>query len=168
MRRPQHTIFVFHRRQRNRSRDIRHGAPCGRYDLRRGLVQDAVIVSLQPDANFFVSYHVFSLTPSGSSGRKDLAARYKPFRSAGLWAGCRAGLPPAIGLQRRRRYSYCTISLMVPAPTVCPPSRMAKRRPFSIATGVISSITSCTLSPGITISVPEGSSATPVTSVVRK
>ena len=66
------------------------------------------------------------------------------------------------------RHSYCTISEIVPAPTVCPPSRMAKRKPFSIATGVISSITSCTLSPGITISVPEGSSATPVTSVVRK
>src|SRR5947208_14718312 len=71
MRRPQHTIFVFHRRQRNRSRDIRHGAPCGRYDLRRGLVQDAVIVSLQPDANFFVSYHVFSLTPPGDPGGKN-------------------------------------------------------------------------------------------------
>jgi hypothetical protein len=64
--------------------------------------------------------------------------------------------------------SYCTISEIVPAPTVCPPSRMAKRKPFSMATGVISSITSCTLSPGITISVPLGSSATPVTSVVRK
>ena len=36
-----------------------------------------------------------------------------------------------------------------------------------MATGVISSIR-LTLSPGITISVPAGSSATPVTSVVRK
>jgi hypothetical protein len=63
---------------------------------------------------------------------------------------------------------YCTISAMVPAPTVCPPSRMAKRKPFSIATGVISSITRLTLSPGITISVPAGNSATPVTSVVRR
>jgi hypothetical protein len=63
---------------------------------------------------------------------------------------------------------YVTISAIVPAPTVCPPSRMAKRNPFSIATGVINSITSETLSPGITISVPAGNSATPVTSVVRK
>ena len=47
-------------------------------------------------------------------------------------------------------------------------SRMAKRNPFSRATGVINSIASCTLSPGITISTPAGSSATPVTSVVRK
>src|SRR3954464_5818658 len=64
--------------------------------------------------------------------------------------------------------SYLMISLMVPAPTVLPPSRMAKRSPFSIATGVISSMVSATLSPGITISVPSGNSATPVTSVVRK
>jgi len=65
-------------------------------------------------------------------------------------------------------YGYCTISEIVPAPTVCPPSRIAKRKPFSIATGVISSITRLTLSPGITISVPAGNSATPVTSVVRR
>ena len=64
--------------------------------------------------------------------------------------------------------SYWMISLIVPAPTVLPPSRIANRSPFSIATGVISSIVNATLSPGITISVPLGSSATPVTSVVRK
>src|SRR3954469_18078848 len=41
--------------------------------------------------------------------------------------------------------SYLIISLMAPAPTVRPPSRMAKRRPFSMATGVISSTFSSTL-----------------------
>ena len=55
-----------------------------------------------------------------------------------------------------------------PAPTVLPPSRMAKRRPCSIAIGVISVTTIFTLSPGITISVPLGNSTDPVTSVVRK
>ena len=60
------------------------------------------------------------------------------------------------------------ISEMVPAPTVLPPSRMAKRRPFSMATGVPSVMSSEMLSPGITISVPSGSFADPVTSVVRK
>ena len=45
---------------------------------------------------------------------------------------------------------------------------MAKRRPCSIAIGVISVTTIFTLSPGITISVPLGSSTAPVTSVVRK
>src|SRR5260370_40045335 len=40
-----------------------------------------------------------------------------------------------------------------PAPTVLPPSRMAKRRPCSIAIGAISSTTILMLSPGITIVV---------------
>ena len=60
------------------------------------------------------------------------------------------------------------ISEIVPAPTVRPPSRIAKRRPFSIATGVCSVISRPMLSPGITISVPSGNFAEPVTSVVRK
>src|SRR5215472_11480323 len=59
---------------------------------------------------------------------------------------------------------YLMISDTVPAPTVRPPSRIAKRKPLSIATGVISSTVNVTLSPGITISVPSGSCATPVTS----
>ena len=63
---------------------------------------------------------------------------------------------------------YETISVTVPAPTVRPPSRIAKRSPLSMATGVINSTSSATLSPGITISMPSGSFATPVTSVVRK
>src|SRR5687767_9695062 len=61
-----------------------------------------------------------------------------------------------------------TTSVTVPAPTVRPPSRIANRTPFSIAIGAISSASRFTLSPGITISTPPGSVATPVTSVVRK
>jgi len=63
---------------------------------------------------------------------------------------------------------YSMILATTPAPTVRPPSRIAKRSPSSIAIGAISSTTICTLSPGITISVPSGSSTAPVTSVVRK
>jgi hypothetical protein len=66
------------------------------------------------------------------------------------------------------RKSYSTTSETVPAPTVRPPSRIAKRNPFSIAMGAINSISIATLSPGITISTPAGRCATPVTSVVRK
>ncbi len=55
-----------------------------------------------------------------------------------------------------------------PAPTVRPPSRMAKRSFSSIAIGTISATSTVTLSPGITISVPSGSVTIPVTSVVRK
>src|SRR6266542_3743423 len=52
---------------------------------------------------------------------------------------------------------YSTISATTPAPTVRPPSRIANRSSFSIATGVISSIDIWMLSPGITISTPSGS-----------
>jgi len=55
-----------------------------------------------------------------------------------------------------------------PAPTVRPPSRIAKRRPSSMAIGAIRVTLILTLSPGITISTPSGSSQEPVTSVVRK
>src|SRR5258708_22309084 len=64
--------------------------------------------------------------------------------------------------------AYSMISVTAPAPTVCPPSRIANRRPFSKATGVISVTSQLTLSPGITISTPAGSFMSPVTSVVRK
>ena len=65
--------------------------------------------------------------------------------------------------------SYYSIMLVTtPAPTVRPPSRMAKRRPSSMAMGVISSMVIWTLSPGMTISTPSSSSMTPVTSVVRR
>src|SRR5688500_13805632 len=65
-------------------------------------------------------------------------------------------------------HRYCRLSVTTPAPTVRPPSRMAKRSSRSMATGMISSIDIVTLSPGITISVPGGIVHTPVTSVVRK
>jgi len=65
-------------------------------------------------------------------------------------------------------HSYSMMLVTTPAPTVRPPSRIAKRSFSSIAIGVISSIVTAMLSPGITISVPSGRDTTPVTSVVRK
>src|SRR5437763_6623156 len=61
-----------------------------------------------------------------------------------------------------------SILVTTPAPTVLPPSRIAKRRPSSQAIGDTSSTSILMLSPGITISVPAGSVVVPVTSVVRK
>lgn len=55
-----------------------------------------------------------------------------------------------------------------PEPTVLPPSRIAKRRPSSMAIGTRSSTLISTLSPGITISRPPNRLAVPVTSVVLK
>ena len=63
--------------------------------------------------------------------------------------------------------SYLTILETTPEPTVLPPSRIAKRRPSSMATGLMSSTVIVTWSPGMTISTPAGSSMEPVTSVVR-
>ena len=65
-------------------------------------------------------------------------------------------------------YPYSRIFATTPAPTVRPPSRIAKRNPSSIAIGAINVTTIWILSPGITISVPSGNSTAPVTSVVRK
>jgi len=65
-------------------------------------------------------------------------------------------------------FTYSTISVTTPAPTVWPPSRIANRSSCSIAIGVISSTFKLTLSPGITISVPSGRIIAPVTSVVLK
>jgi len=62
---------------------------------------------------------------------------------------------------------YSMILLMTPAPTVRPPSRMAKRLPASSATGTINLTCKLTRSPGMTISTPSGSCTAPVTSMVR-
>ena len=66
------------------------------------------------------------------------------------------------------RKNYAMILATTPAPTVRPPSRIAKRRPSSMATGLIRVAMKLMLSPGITISTPSFSSTAPVTSVVRK
>src|SRR5215210_5094341 len=68
----------------------------------------------------------------------------------------------------QHKVRYSTISVTTPAPTVLPPSLMAKFNPSSIAIGEISSTFITVLSPGITISTPSSSLISPVTSVVRK
>ena len=68
----------------------------------------------------------------------------------------------------KQKRDYPNISEMTPAPTVCPPSRMANLSSFSMAIGVISSAVTVTESPGMTISTSLGSWMTPVTSVVLK
>src|SRR5437764_9574691 len=66
VRRPQHAILVLHRGQRNGPRHLGAGAARRLHDLAGGLVEHAVIVGLQPDANS-LSYHISSL--------KELAVR---------------------------------------------------------------------------------------------
>src|SRR5438552_3130907 len=80
--RAQHAVLVLHRRQRNRARDLRAGAPSGVDNLTRGLVQDAIVVRLKPYANSFFSNHVALSSLSRLTGRKELAAGCKPLKSA--------------------------------------------------------------------------------------
>ncbi len=61
---------------------------------------------------------------------------------------------------------YATILVTTPAPTVLPPSRIAKRLLSSRAIGPTSLTLKVTVSPGITISTPSASVTSPVTSVV--
>ena len=68
----------------------------------------------------------------------------------------------------REEGPYFRILVTRPAPTVRPPSRIANRKPSSIAIGAINSTVISVLSPGIHISVPAGRTMLPVTSVVRK
>src|SRR5512145_505576 len=126
--------------QRDRPAHLRAG-PLGRVDdLARGRIQHAMIEGLEPDS-YVLALHGAPALPQTPE--------------APDWSGA-----PLT--------SYSMILVTTPAPTVRPPSRMAKRSFSSIAIGVISSTVTATLSPGITISVPSGSATTPVTSVVRK
>src|SRR5262249_33948161 len=77
-------------------------------------------------------------------------------------------LDPDLLSRRHLSPRYLMTSVTTPAPTVRPPSRIAKRSSFSMAMGVMSSTSIVMLSPGITISTPWGSCTDPVTSVVRK
>jgi hypothetical protein len=75
----QNAIFILHRGQWNRARDLRAGAASSIDDLARGLIQDAIVVRFQPDANSFFSNHVRTLSHiSRLSGRKELAASCRP------------------------------------------------------------------------------------------
>src|ERR1700743_792950 len=140
VRRTQHAILILHCRQRNRTRNLCTRTLRSVYNLTGRSVEHTVVISLEPYANSLSNHRHQSSCGGGSQS----------------------------ATPRPSSFCYCRISVIVPAPTVRPPSRMAKRRPFSIATGVCSSISRAMLSPGITISVPSGSFAVPVTSVVRK
>src|SRR5262249_6495624 len=116
----------------------------GLHDLTRALVEQLVVVGLEPNANAW--------------GRHGI-----PLSASYFLAGAAAALSSFF-------FSATSASIFVttPAPTVLPPSRIAKRSPASHAIGETSSTSTLMLSPGITISVPAGSVTVPVTSVVRK
>ena len=96
------------------------------------------------------------------------AARSPPGQAMCLAVQGQKKNAPCQSMRRFVSRNYSLIFVTTPEPTVRPPSRIAKRRPSSIAIGVISSTFMVTLSPGMHISVPSGRLITPVTSVVRK
>ncbi len=90
-------------------------------------------------------------------------------------AGAEGIEPPTSGFGDRRSTNWATllvayliILVTTPAPTVLPPSLIAKLSFSLIAIGVISFTVNFASSPGIIISVPEGKVTSPVTSVVLK
>ena len=86
----------------------------------------------------------------------------------GFWGILRLDTECTPDTQFISSYNYSMIVATRPDPTVRPPSRIANVRPWLIAIGWMSSIVISTLSPGMHISTPSGSSQTPVTSVVLK
>ena len=90
-------------------------------------------------------------------------------------AGAEGIEPPTSGFGDRRSTNWATllvayliILVTTPAPTVLPPSLIAKFNFSFIAIGVISLTLNFASSPGIIISVPDGRVTSPVTSVVLK
>ena len=90
-------------------------------------------------------------------------------------AGAEGIEPPTSGFGDRRSTNWATllvayfiILVTTPAPTVLPPSLIAKFSFSFIAIGVISFTVNFASSPGIIISVPDGKVTSPVTSVVLK
>src|SRR5438094_846476 len=115
-----HRELLDARGQRDRPRHGRPGPLRRLDDLRRGLLDQLVVIRLVPDPD------------------------------------------PLL-----RHLASSTTFATTPAPTVCPPSRTAKRSPSSSAIGVMRVTSMLALSPGMIISVPAASFASPVTSVVR-
>jgi len=114
-----------------------------------------------------------NLMPQDLLNAKPIAAAIKEFFGSGQLSQFMDQNNPLTAVTHKRRISACPLSYSIifattPAPTVRPPSRMAKRTPSSIAIGTISVTTILILSPGITISTFAGNSTAPVTSVVLK
>jgi hypothetical protein len=94
-----------------------------------------------------------------------MQARYEAQVRAREALGILSQDEPKTGAGFLARETFRSVSL--PAPTVLPPSRIAKRTPSSIAIGAIKLTVIFVLSPGIIISTPSPNITSPVTSVVR-
>ncbi len=105
-------------------------------------------------------------SPAGAAAERGTAAKAKQAFCETIEKNRGDGNPVSSAPCTGTNYSITAVT--APEPTVLPPSRIAKRRPSSMAMGLMSSIFIVTWSPGMHISTPSGSVITPVTSVVRK
>src|SRR5689334_16786434 len=162
VRRADDAVHVLLGWQRHRAGHPRAGTRHGVDDLPRRAVDDLVVICLEPDADL-LSRHVWPRCPSprGLRPREPPTVRGTCLTPQPWPGGSRGGRRPPRGC-------YLIILVTRPAPTVRPPSRIANRRPSSMAIGWIRSMCMSVRSPGMTISVPSGRLTTPVTSVVRK
>src|SRR5206468_11914955 len=103
------------RRQGHRPLDDRAGALGGVDDLERRLVDQFVVERLEADPDLLLGSHGVSFKER-----------------------CGLVLQSGRGSVRGRAVLYSRIFATTPAPTVLPPSRMAKRSPSSMAIGAIS------------------------------
>ena len=117
------------------------------------------IISRQPF--FFIIRYSFPIDLTFLGNRKTPETQ-------GFWGILRLDTTLSYDNKSIFRLYYSMIVATRPDPTVRPPSRIAKVRPWLIAIGWISSIVISMLSPGMHISVPSGRLQTPVTSVVLK
>src|SRR5580698_4283877 len=128
VRRADDAVHVLLGRQRHGTGDFSAGANHRVDNLPRPAVNDLVVIGLEPDADL-LSRHVASLS----------FARYVPL----LWpprGRTRGRSRTGATVERARGFApgppyYLMIFVTRPAPTVRPPSRIAKRRPSSMAIG---------------------------------
>src|SRR6185312_6537486 len=163
VRRAVHRKFLDPGRQRNRTTDLGASALGRVDDLARRRIEDAVIERLQPDPDI-LAVHLSFLSRLSSSAKADDPVIGRP----SVHPQNRGILGPPLSAGGDSTLAYSMMLATTPAPTVRPPSRIAKRSFSSMAIGTIRCTSIATLSPGITISVPCGRCTTPVTSVVRK
>src|SRR5690606_23078622 len=169
-----HRELLDARRERNGTPNKRTRAARGIRDLPRSLIEHAVIEGLEANTDILCFHVLLPMRKSQGSPfgpPKQKTAPPPQACHASAWEGAapvNSGWANPRRIRPARRLYYFVILLTTPEPTVRPPSRIAKRRPSSIAIGAISLTPIVTLSPGMTISVPSGRITSPVTSVVRK
>src|SRR5438552_17147543 len=79
--RTQHAELVLHSRERYRPHHSRTGSLGDVNDLRGGLVEHTVIVSLQPDSYFFVKHNRLSRIPLSTGTEESKNSRIKSNQS---------------------------------------------------------------------------------------